>query len=115
MIRVTVMTESTARSVTGTLFGGKQPRLVEIKGIAIEAEFAPHMLYVTNQDKPGFIGRLGTLLGDNGVNIATFHLGRDKPGGEAIAWSRSTSRSRRRSPRKIAAVEGVVQAKALGF
>ena len=43
------------------------------------------MLYITNDDKPGFIGRLGTLLGENKVNIATFHLGRDKPGGSAIA------------------------------
>ena len=73
------------RSVTGTLFGGKHPRIVEIKGIEIEAEFAPHMLYITNDDKPGFIGRLGTILGENKVNIATFHLGRDKPGGSAIA------------------------------
>ena len=51
----------------------------------MDAEFAPHMLYVTNQDKPGFIGRLGTLLGDAGVNIATFNLGRDAAGGDAIA------------------------------
>ena len=76
---------STRAPVTGTLFGGKHPRIVEIKGIEIEAEFAPHMLYITNDDKPGFIGRLGTLLGENKVNIATFHLGRDKPGGSAIA------------------------------
>ena len=43
------------------------------------------MLYVTNEDKPGFIGRLGTLLGDAGINIATFHLGRAEPGKDAIA------------------------------
>ena len=67
------------------MFGGKHPRIVDIKGIEIEAEFAPHMLYITNDDKPGFIGRLGTILGENKVNIATFHLGRDKPGGSAIA------------------------------
>ena len=85
MIRLTVTTEKHTRSVTGTLFGGKHPRIVEIKGIEIEAEFSPHMLYITNDDKPGFIGRLGTLLGENKVNIATFHLGRDKPGGSAIA------------------------------
>ena len=85
MIRLTVTTEKYTRAVTGTLFGGKHPRIVDIKGIEIEAEFAPHMLYITNDDKPGFIGRLGTLLGENKVNIATFHLGRDKPGGSAIA------------------------------
>ena len=85
MIRLTVTAEKYTRSVTGTLFGGKHPRIVDIKGIEIEAEFAPHMLYITNDDKPGFIGRLGTLLGESKVNIATFHLGRDAPGGSAIA------------------------------
>ena len=50
----------------------------------LEAEFAPHMLYVTNQDKPGFIGRFGATLAGAGINIATFHLGRAGPGGDAI-------------------------------
>jgi D-3-phosphoglycerate dehydrogenase len=85
LIRVTVVTERGSRSVAGTLFGGSKPRLVEIKGIPIEAELSPHMLYITNEDKPGFIGALGSILGDAGVNIATFHLGRDQPGGAALA------------------------------
>jgi len=57
---------------------------VEIKGIKVEADFAPHMLYVTNKDKPGFIGRFGMILADAGVNIATFHLGRAAEGEDAI-------------------------------
>ena len=85
LIRVTVTTERGTRAVAGTLFGGSKPRLVEIKGIPIEAELSPHMLYITNEDKPGFIGALGSILGDAGVNIATFHLGRDEPGGAALA------------------------------
>ncbi len=85
LIRLTVTTERGDRSVAGTLFGGRKPRLVEIKGIPIEAELTPHMLYITNEDKPGFIGALGTVLGDAGVNIATFHLGRNEPGGDALA------------------------------
>jgi len=84
LVRVTVVTTSQTRSVAGTLVGTGKPRLVEIKGIAVEADFAPHMLYVTNQDKPGFIGRFGMTLSEAGANIATFHLGRDKPGGNAI-------------------------------
>jgi D-3-phosphoglycerate dehydrogenase len=80
-----VTSETQTRGVGGTLFGGDKPRLVEIKGIAIEAELAPHMLYITNADKPGLIGALGTTLGDAGLNIATFHLGRAAPGGEALA------------------------------
>jgi len=84
LLRVTVETSEGPRAVTGTLIGTGKPRLVEIKGIAVEADFAPHMLYVTNADKPGFIGRFGMTLADAGINIATFHLGRDAPGGNAI-------------------------------
>jgi D-3-phosphoglycerate dehydrogenase / 2-oxoglutarate reductase len=85
LIRLTVKTERQSRSVTGTLFGGGKPRIVNIKDIEIEAEFAPHMLYITNKDEPGVIGDLGKTLGDAGVNIATFHLGRMSDGGDAIA------------------------------
>ena len=115
LVRVTVQTGELTRSVSGTLFAGSRPRIVEIKGIEIEAEFAPHMLYITNDDKPGFIGRLGTLLGEGKVNIATFHLGRDTPGGSAIALVQVDQPISADLTAKIAAVEGVVQAKVLGF
>jgi D-3-phosphoglycerate dehydrogenase len=85
LVRLTVTTERGDRSVAGTLFAGDKPRLVEIKGIPIEAELGPQMLYIANEDKPGIIGALGTTLGDAGVNIATFHLGRVAPGEDAIA------------------------------
>ncbi|WP_420416204.1 phosphoglycerate dehydrogenase [Pacificispira sp.] len=85
LIKLTVKTERFERSLSGTLFGGALPRIVDIKGIAIEAELTPHMLYITNHDKPGLIGGLGTVLGNAGVNIATFHLGRAQAGGDAIA------------------------------
>ena len=84
LVRVTVETDKMVRSVAGTLFAGARPRIVEIKGIKVEADFGRHMLYVTNQDKPGFIGRFGATLADAGINIATFHLGRSEEGGDAI-------------------------------
>ena len=84
LVRVTIATSGLTRSVSGTLFAGSRPRIVEIKGIKVEADFAPHMLYVTNQDKPGFIGRFGATLAGAGINIATFHLGRADRGGDAI-------------------------------
>ncbi len=84
LVRLTVDTAGMSRSVAGTLFAGSRPRIVEIKGIKVEADFAPHMLYVTNQDKPGFIGRFGATLAGAGINIATFHLGRAERGGDAI-------------------------------
>jgi D-3-phosphoglycerate dehydrogenase len=84
LVRVAVTTDRDTRAVAGTLIAGSRPRIVEIKGIPVEAEFARHMLYVTNEDKPGFIGRFGTTLAEAGVNIATLHLGRTAPGGDAI-------------------------------
>ena len=84
LVRVTVATSQGDRSVAGTLFGTAQPRLVEIFGIGIEADLEGHMLYIVNEDAPGFIGRIGTLLGEAGINIGTFHLGRREAGGEAV-------------------------------
>jgi D-3-phosphoglycerate dehydrogenase len=85
LITLSVVTERQTRAVTGTVFADGRPRIVNIKGIRIDAEFGPSMIYITNQDKPGFIGRFSSTLGEAGINIATFHLGRDAPGGNAIA------------------------------
>ncbi|HEV1999131.1 MAG TPA: phosphoglycerate dehydrogenase [Xanthobacteraceae bacterium] len=85
LITLTVVTERMERSVSGTVYADGRPRIVDIKGIRMDAEFGPSMIYVTNEDKPGFIGRLGTLLGDAGINIATFHVGREAAGANAIA------------------------------
>ncbi len=84
LVRVTVGTDAGDRSVAGTLFGNQAPRLVELFGIKVEADLAGNMLYIVNEDAPGFIGRLGTTLGEAGVNIGTFHLGRRSAGGEAV-------------------------------
>ncbi|GGF04138.1 phosphoglycerate dehydrogenase [Stappia taiwanensis] len=83
-IRLTVQTERQERSVAGTVFADGKPRIIQVKGINMEAELGAHMLYVTNEDKPGFIGHLGTVLGEAGVNIATFNLGRTAEGEDAI-------------------------------
>jgi D-3-phosphoglycerate dehydrogenase / 2-oxoglutarate reductase len=84
LVRVNVVTERRARSVAGTLSAGGKPRIVDIEGIMTEAELGAHMLFVRNEDKPGFIGNLGRTLGEARINIATFHLGRTGPGGEAV-------------------------------
>jgi D-3-phosphoglycerate dehydrogenase / 2-oxoglutarate reductase len=85
-IRITVTLGSgSTRRVAGTVFSDGRPRLIQVKDINLEAEFAPHMLYVVNEDKPGFIGKFGTVLGDAKVNIANFTLGRSAPGQDAIA------------------------------
>src|SRR3981081_3735709 len=85
LITVTVETERGPRSVSGTVFADGRPRIVNIKGIRMDAEFGPSMIYITNLDKPGFIGTFSGTLGQAGINIATFHVGRESPGGNAIA------------------------------
>jgi D-3-phosphoglycerate dehydrogenase len=115
LVRITVTTERMSRSVAGTLFGGARPRIVEIKGIPIEAEIGSHMLYVTNRDKPGVIGDLGHTLGEAQVNIATFHLGRAEEGGDAIALLQVDQAVDRELLEKITGLPNVIQAKALEF
>ncbi len=114
-IRLTVMTERQERSIAGTIFGNGDPRLIQVKGINMEAEFSPDMLYITNADKPGFIGRLGTLLGDLDINIANFNLGRMSAGEDAIALLNIDSEMSDEQLARVAALEGVVQAKSLRF
>ncbi|MGI9369538.1 MAG: phosphoglycerate dehydrogenase [Ruegeria sp.] len=84
-IKVTVVTDKRERSIGGTVFSDGKPRFIQIKGINIDAEVGAHMLYTTNEDVPGIIGALGRTMGDHGVNIANFTLGRVAPGSEAIA------------------------------
>jgi D-3-phosphoglycerate dehydrogenase len=83
-IRFTVTTDKYRRSVAGTVFSDGRPRIIQVRDIDMEFELAPRMLFIRNEDKPGFIGRFGTLMGEAGLNIATLNLGRDKPGGNAI-------------------------------
>jgi D-3-phosphoglycerate dehydrogenase / 2-oxoglutarate reductase len=85
LVAVTVGTEHGEKRVEGTLFGNRAPRLVNIFGVPIEAELAGQMIYIVNTDAPGFIGALGSKLGENKINIATFGLGRRKQAGEAVA------------------------------
>jgi D-3-phosphoglycerate dehydrogenase len=84
-IRLTVKTAKQTRAIAGTCFSDGKPRFIQIKGINLDAEVGEHMLYTTNADAPGIIGLLGTVCGENGVNIANFALGRNRPGGDAIA------------------------------
>ena len=115
LITLTVETEHQTRSVSGTVFADGKPRILSIKGIKVDAEFAPSMIYVTNEDKPGFIGRFAGLLGEAGINIATFALGRDKEGGSAIALVEVDGQVPSDVTAKISQIPGVKQAKFLKF
>ncbi|MBU4567436.1 MAG: phosphoglycerate dehydrogenase [Alphaproteobacteria bacterium] len=121
LIRIKVKTKATKnspeggwRTLAGALIGGK-PRIVEVKGMALEGDFSPFTLYVNNIDKPGFIGALGQMLGEAKVNIATFHLGRQAAGGEAIALVGIDSMPPAAVLEKLDALPQVRYAKVLNF
>jgi D-3-phosphoglycerate dehydrogenase len=115
LLRVSAMTSAGDRPVVGTLFANSTPRLVEIFGIRVEAELEGEMIYIVNEDAPGFIGRLGSLLGEAGVNIGTFNLGRRAAGGEAVALVSVDSHIGEELVAKLAALPGVKRVSALRF
>lgn len=84
LIRIRVLTGGRWRTVAGVV-GAGMAKIVEVKEMPLEADFHPVMLLVNNRDKPGFVGALGTMLGEASINIATFHLGRHAAGEDAIA------------------------------
>jgi D-3-phosphoglycerate dehydrogenase len=115
LVRVSVKTEAGERSVAGTLFNNVEPRLIELFGIKVEAELAGHMMYIVNEDAPGFIGRIGTLLGENGINIGTFNLGRREAGGEAVLLLSVDSAVSEEVLKNACDLPGVKMVKALSF
>ena len=115
LIRLTVTTERATRTTAGTLFSNRAPRIVELDGIPLEAALARNMLYMVNRDEPGFIGRLGSCLGDAGVNIATFHLGRAGPRENAVSLISVDGAIPPPVLDCVRAIPGVVRARALSF
>jgi len=115
LITVNIVTAKQSRSVSGTVFADGRPRIVNIKGIRMDAEFGPSMIYITNLDKPGFIGKFSSTLGEAGINIATFHVGREKPGGDAIALIEIDGALPAAVLDKVRALPQVQQAKPLHF
>ncbi len=115
LITFAITTDQLQRSVSGTVFADGRPRIVDIKGIRMDAEFGPSMIYVTNADKPGFVASFAGLLGDAGINIATFHLGRETAGGDAICLVEIDGEVPAAVLEKTRALPHVRQAKPLKF
>src|SRR6476620_7488802 len=112
-ITLTIETAQQTRAIGGTVFHDGKPRILSIKGIEVDAEFTPSMIYIANEDRPGFIGRFASLLGDAGVNIATFALGRDEQGGSAIALVSIDGAAPPEVIAKVSKIDGVRQVAAL--
>lgn len=114
-VKLTVKTENQTRSVAGTVFSDGKPRFIQIKGINMDADVGQNMIYISNTDVPGMIGFMGTTLGAAGVNIANFHLGRDKDGGDAIALLYVDEPVKEDVLAKLTANEAIRQAQPLVF
>ena len=99
-----------SRSVSGTLFGKRDPRLVRVDDFQIDAWPSGPMLLVSNDDRPGMVGRIGTILGEAGVNIAYMSLGRDRSGGRALAVLNLDAPIPDPPLRELATLEGVLWA-----
>src|SRR3954469_8714675 len=115
LITIQVETEGGPRAISGTVFAERRARIVAMKGIRMAAEFGPSFIYITNFDKPGFIGRFSSTLGEAGINIATFHVGREAPGGNAIALIEIDGELPADVLAKVRALPQVQQARALRF
>jgi D-3-phosphoglycerate dehydrogenase len=79
-------TLESSRLVAGTLFGSEEARIVQMDGFRLDGLPNGTVLIMSNDDVPGVIGRVGTLLGARSINIAEWRLGRDKPGGRALSF-----------------------------
>ena len=85
LLTVTVKTDRGTRSVSGTILSQGAPRVVRIDDLSVDVQPEGHLLVFTNVDRPGVVGFIGTILGENKINIAQFQVGRKTPGGEAVS------------------------------
>ncbi|VFU09018.1 D-3-phosphoglycerate dehydrogenase (fragment) [Methylocella tundrae] len=103
------------RCVSGTVFNDGKPRIISINEIKVDAAVGPSMIYVTNEDKPGFIGRFASILGNAAINIGTFALGRDREGGSSLALVEVDGLVPDKVLAEVKQLPGVKEVKALRF
>ena len=84
MITVEIVTANAIHHVSGTLLNGFGPRIVKVDDYAVDVIPEGHLLFIKHKDQPGAIGRVGTLLAEKNINIATMQVGRSTIGGNAI-------------------------------
>ena len=114
-IRINLLSKKETFSIGGTTFSDGKPRIVQINGINLEAELMANMLYVTNNDVPGLIGSLGNILGNEGINIASFNLGRIAPLKDAMALIGIDSPVNEKVISEVKKLDSVVNVKSLNF
>ena len=85
LITMTVQTNTGTNKAKGALFSRRDPRIIELNGYPLEVVPEGYMLVLSNTDKPGVVGNIGTLLGQHNINIARMQFGRDVPGGKVVS------------------------------
>jgi D-3-phosphoglycerate dehydrogenase / 2-oxoglutarate reductase len=86
LITVKFYTKTKHQSISGTIFAKEELRIVDFFGYKLDFEPTPFIIALQNTDKPGIIGRIGTLLGSNGINIAAMQWSRNKKGENAVSF-----------------------------
>lgn len=114
-IGIKIRAEDGEHTVMGTLFSGQIPRIIEIESVPLEVAITPHMLFIKNDDKPGMIGAVGTLLAEANCNIADFRLGRIGPNQTAISLISLDSVISEALIKKINALNNIQKARLLSF
>jgi len=85
LIRVTVESDKGKHQISGTVTGKKDLRIVNLDGNATDFSPVGNMIWMDHEDRPGMVGQLGTILANNKINIAGLYVGRQAPGGRAVA------------------------------
>ncbi len=115
LIKIVLRSREKEASVCGTLIRKNDPRIVMVNGFPVEAEPRGYILYFRNYDRPGVIGRIGTILGEANINIAGMRLGRFKPGEEAIALLNVDQPVPDDLVKKIAEMPNIIEVKMLAL
>ena len=113
LISVTVTTQKETCCVEGTVFGDELPRIVKINEFIMEVNPRGNILALKNQDVPGVIGQVGSILGDSGVNIAEYRLGRDDINKNTLSLVRTDTAASDETVEKIRRVKGMPLVKRL--
>jgi len=111
VVTIKVVTDKETNSISGTVFAEKNLRIVEINNIYSDIEPLGYILVFTNTDKPGIIGKIGTLLGENGINIAKMFVARDKQGGKAMTFINVDNEINKDVINLISKIEGISRVK----
>jgi D-3-phosphoglycerate dehydrogenase len=109
LINLKLTTDRDGVSISGTILSHQLPRIVSIKELDVDIQPEGYMIILENLDRPGIIGKVGTLLGENNINIARMQVGRKKVGGEAITIISIDNFASEEILRKISKIDGITK------